>query len=309
MANRQRQQDEILALEAILGAAAVDRADGASFVLHVAVNAMEAQVDVRFHLPDTYPSDSPPVFEWVGARDVSAAARPQPAGFVLPARQLAFSEAMSRAAAAELHRAWAEDMCRDVVIFAWVTWLEGYLAEHWPLPLDPIPLPRDGARPDPEPSRAHPGPFSDGDGADAPPWGPFPDGGSGAVPVIYSGEPLELKKSVFLGHVARVRSVRDVELVRSTLLQNRRIAEATHNIMAYRIRLDNGSISQDNDDDGETAAGRRLAYLLQLLNAENVVVVVTRWYGGIQLGPDRFKLINNAAREALDASRLLGDQY
>jgi len=26
------------------------------------------------------------------------------------------------------------------------------------------------------------------------------------------------------------------------------------------------------------------------------VVVVSRWYGGIQLGPDRFKHINNAAR-------------
>lgn len=25
-------------------------------------------------------------------------------------------------------------------------------------------------------------------------------------------------------------------------------------------------------------------------------MVVSRWYGGIQLGPDRFKHINNAAR-------------
>ena len=30
------------------------------------------------------------------------------------------------------------------------------------------------------------------------------------------------------------------------------------------------------------------------------VVVVTRWYGGIHLGPDRFKHINNAARTLLD---------
>lgn len=28
----------------------------------------------------------------------------------------------------------------------------------------------------------------------------------------------------------------------------------------------------------------------------NVAVVVSRWYGGIQLGPDRFKHINNATR-------------
>jgi len=32
----------------------------------------------------------------------------------------------------------------------------------------------------------------------------------------------------------------------------------------------------------------------------NVVVVVSRWFGGILLGGDRFKHINNAARDALE---------
>jgi len=58
-------------------------------------------------------------------------------------------------------------------------------------------------------------------------------------------------------------------------------------------------IVQDNDDDGETAAGSRMAHLLQLMDVWNVCVVVSRWYGGIKLGPDRFRLINTAAREAL----------
>lgn len=31
----------------------------------------------------------------------------------------------------------------------------------------------------------------------------------------------------------------------------------------------------------------------------NVMVVVSRWYGGIHLGPDRFKHINNVARVLL----------
>jgi len=31
----------------------------------------------------------------------------------------------------------------------------------------------------------------------------------------------------------------------------------------------------------------------------NVVVVVSRWYGGVKLGPDRFRLINMVARECL----------
>jgi putative IMPACT (imprinted ancient) family translation regulator len=39
---------------------------------------------------------------------------------------------------------------------------------------------------------------------------------------------------------------------------------------------------------------------MQILEVENVVVVVTRWFGGIHLGPDRFKDINNVARNALE---------
>ena len=54
--------------------------------------------------------------------------------------------------------------------------------------------------------------------------------------------------------------------------------------------------------DGETAAGSRLAHLLDIVQAEGVVVVVSRWYGGIQLGPDRFKHINNVARALLEST-------
>jgi putative IMPACT (imprinted ancient) family translation regulator len=61
-----------------------------------------------------------------------------------------------------------------------------------------------------------------------------------------------------------------------------------------------GYLVSDFDDDGETAAGSRLLKLLELCHCENVVVVVTRWFGGIQLGPDRFKHINNVARALLD---------
>ncbi|KAJ1998262.1 hypothetical protein H4R26_005523, partial [Coemansia thaxteri] len=119
---------------------------------------------------------------------------------------------------------------------------------------------------------------------------------------------LELKKSVFVAHVARVFSGEDVQAVRESLLRDKKIAQATHNILAYRIRLDNGSISHDNDDDGETAAGKRLGHLLQLLEVDNIVVVVTRWFGGTHLGPDRFKLINSAARQALEAGGYITDQ-
>lgn len=52
-------------------------------------------------------------------------------------------------------------------------------------------------------------------------------------------------------------------------------------------------------DDGEGGAGAKLLNLLDLMKAKNVVVIVTRWYGGIHLGPDRFRHICNVAREIL----------
>ncbi len=57
---------------------------------------------------------------------------------------------------------------------------------------------------------------------------------------------------------------------------------------------------QDYDDDGETAAGARMLHLLQVADCRNVVVVVSRWFGGVLLGPSRFTFINNAARMLLE---------
>ncbi|KAI9000229.1 ribosomal protein S5 domain 2-type protein [Gaertneriomyces semiglobifer] len=108
------------------------------------------------------------------------------------------------------------------------------------------------------------------------------------------------RKSVFIGRALSVNSPAEAtQAIQSLIRSDKRIQRATHNITAYRIVRENASVLQDNDDDGETAAGSRLAHLMQIMDVRNVVVVVSRWYGGVKLGPDRFRLINNAARDAL----------
>eukprot|EP00899_Mesostigma_viride_P019827 jgi/Mesvir1/27846/Mv07521-RA.1 len=127
-------------------------------------------------------------------------------------------------------------------------------------------------------------------------------GGAEASLGIVHGEPFVERKSKFQAHLAPVTSMDQVTRVMDELLSDKRIAEATHNIMAYRYCVEEtGVVAQDSDDDGEAAAGGRLLHLLQVVDARNVVVVVSRWFGGVLLGPDRFKFINNAARELLDA--------
>jgi putative IMPACT (imprinted ancient) family translation regulator len=146
---------------------------------------------------------------------------------------------------------------------------------------------------------------------------------------IVSSEPIVDRRSTFVGHAIRVTDEREVPLVIHELLSDRKIAKAAHPaIFAYRIAKDVGGAAgvvyntgvsapldghvkeltwADYDDDGETQAGARLRHLLEILELENVLVVVSRWYGGTLLGADRFKHINQAARDALELAGLLAE--
>ncbi|CAH2284962.1 IMPACT isoform X2 [Pelobates cultripes] len=120
------------------------------------------------------------------------------------------------------------------------------------------------------------------------------------IPTVEHGEPISDRRSTFQAHLAHVVSPLQVKAVLNKLYENKKIAAATHNIYAYRIHSKKtNTFIQDCEDDGETAAGKRLLHLMQILDARDVMVVVSRWYGGILLGPDRFKHINNCARNIL----------
>ncbi|XP_053322459.1 protein IMPACT isoform X2 [Spea bombifrons] len=120
------------------------------------------------------------------------------------------------------------------------------------------------------------------------------------TPTIAHGEPISDRRSTFQAHLAPVVNTSQVKALLKKLYENKKIAAATHNIYAYRIHSKKtNTFIQDCEDDGETAAGKRLLHLMQILDVHDVMVVVSRWYGGILLGPDRFKHINNCARNIL----------
>lgn len=120
------------------------------------------------------------------------------------------------------------------------------------------------------------------------------------------------KKSVFLARAVQVKDLAQAQAFLDHLTAtDKKVAVASHNISAWRIKQkkeggggaigsDSGeTVVQDYDDDGETAAGGRLLHVMQLMDVWNVLVVVSRWYGGIHLGPARFRLINDVGRDAL----------
>ncbi|TVY86517.1 Protein IMPACT-like protein [Lachnellula willkommii] len=119
-----------------------------------------------------------------------------------------------------------------------------------------------------------------------------------APPWTLSEVVIELK-SVFIARSAPVSSPSQANSYLQHLLDSdKKVRSASHNITAWRIKGENGVTYQDCDDDGETAAGGRVLHLMQLMELWDVMVVVTRWYGGHQLGPKRFSIINTVAREA-----------
>lgn len=72
--------------------------------------------------------------------------------------------------------------------------------------------------------------------------------------------------------------------------------KATHNSYAWRVKESNGALSEWKNDDGEQGAGMCILREMQRENAQNMLLIVTRYYGGIQLQNDRFKHVINACK-------------
>ena len=103
------------------------------------------------------------------------------------------------------------------------------------------------------------------------------------------------KNSIFRGHSAHLSRDVSISDVLATLLTDKPVAAADHNIYAYRYGDQEGCC-----DDGEHGAGLRILKMLQSKGVDNAIVVVTRWYGGEHLGDRRFKLIDECAEHAVD---------
>lgn len=91
----------------------------------------------------------------------------------------------------------------------------------------------------------------------------------------------EIKKSKFITNLIPVKSVSEAESELSLLKKEH--YNATHNCYAYVI---NKQMNQKMSDDGEPSRTAGFPILDALLhnNLDNVLCVVTRYFGGIQLG-------------------------
>ncbi|AAS50420.1 AAR055Wp [Eremothecium gossypii ATCC 10895] len=114
-----------------------------------------------------------------------------------------------------------------------------------------------------------------------------------------ASDPITDRSSTFIAYAAHVNSEEDACLRIDQLKTDNKISKCAHLMTAWRIHGENGVAYKDCDDDGEAAAGSRMLHLLNTMDAWDVVVAVARWFGGVHIGPDRFKHINSCTRDAL----------
>lgn len=91
------------------------------------------------------------------------------------------------------------------------------------------------------------------------------------------------KKSKFIANLFHVNSVQDAD--EKIKLIKKRYNDARHNCYAYIIN-ENNNITKKSSDDGEPSgtAGAPMLEILEKAKLANVLVVVTRYFGGILLG-------------------------
>ncbi len=94
---------------------------------------------------------------------------------------------------------------------------------------------------------------------------------------------FEEKKSKFIGYIKPVYSKEEAENFIKKIKEQHR--DATHNCSCYKIEV-KGIEYFKVDDDGEPSgtAGKPMGDILNYMGVSNLVVVATRYFGGIKLG-------------------------
>lgn len=121
------------------------------------------------------------------------------------------------------------------------------------------------------------------------------------------------KKSKFIANIFFIESVEEAENKIKEI--KKKYHDARHNCSSYRV-LEEGKIIEKSSDDGEPSgtAGGPMLNILQKRDLVNVVVIVTRYFGGILLGTGGLvraysDVTQNAIEEAEKQEIILGKEF
>ena len=120
----------------------------------------------------------------------------------------------------------------------------------------------------------------------------------------YGEEEIIINKSRFIGYARPINSEKEaLEFIEEIKTKNR---DATHNVYAYVVGENNGI--QRFSDDGEPSgtAGIPALEVIKKEDLRNVIVVITRYFGGIKLGTGGLiRAYTKGAKIGLDAGIII----
>jgi len=112
----------------------------------------------------------------------------------------------------------------------------------------------------------------------------------------------KIRGSLFIATAVPVATREDAERVINRIRSE--FGDATHNCFAYRIGPDGGETRMADDGEPRGTAGRPIRESIEKHSVTNVVVVVTRYYGGTKLGVGGLKrAYSEAASDALQTAQ------
>ena len=113
------------------------------------------------------------------------------------------------------------------------------------------------------------------------------------------------KKSRFIANIYNVESKEEAEEKIKQI--KKKYYDAKHHCFAFSIIEENG-ITQKSSDDGEPSgtAGAPILNIIKSNNLQNVVIIVTRYFGGILLGTGGLtRAYSEAAGKVVEQSELI----
>jgi uncharacterized YigZ family protein len=98
----------------------------------------------------------------------------------------------------------------------------------------------------------------------------------------YGSSEIVIKKSRFIGHAKPINSEEDATLFIEAIKKQH--PSATHNCSAYVFGERDHIQKQSDDGEPSGTAGKPILEVIKNQGLKNIVVVVTRYFGGIMLG-------------------------
>ncbi|KAH9834138.1 ribosomal protein S5 domain 2-like protein [Rhodofomes roseus] len=136
---------------------------------------------------------------------------------------------------------------------------------------------------------------------------------------IATSQEVRDRGSIFVANIFAAASVKEAHRVHAHVKNVVHGSKpATHEVAAWRCMVlksgksglggpDDFELRTGSVDDGEQHAGAKVLKAIQEEGVIDAVVIVSRWYGGVMLGPVRFAHFETCAREVCRTFRLKDD--